>query len=713
MTTLTDDTDLFGSGPAGPPTSLATSDATAAPVETGDDTAPAAARAPWERPALAAVLVATAVLYLWGLGASGWANSFYSAAVQAGSVSWKAFLFGSSDAANSITVDKPPASLWVMALSVRLFGLNSWSILVPQALMGVGTVAAVWYAVRRWFSAGAALLASIAMAVTPVAVLMFRFNNPDALLVLLMTLAAITTLRGIEDGRRRWALATGALVGFGFLTKQLQVMLIVPPFALAHLWTARGSIGRRVTDLLVAGAAMAASAGWWVALVELWPASSRPWIGGSQTNSILELTLGYNGLGRITGDEVGSVTGGGAGGGPGGFGGNGPGGGMWGSTGITRMIDGAIGGQIAWQLPAALAALVAGFWFTRRAPRTDLRRASLLVWGGWLLVTALVFSFMAGIFHEYYTVALAPAIAALVGIGADLAWHHRHQLAVRLVTGLVVVGSALWAADLLGRATDWNVWLRPLVLVGGLAAAVALAALWHRRSALALTASLLGGAVLLAGPAAWSLQTAATAHTGSIVTAGPAVAGARGGPGGGFGAGGFPGGGQMPTGGPGGQGRFPGPPPGSTTGATGNGTPIGATGGGAQQGAFPGGGMGGLLGSTEPSATLTATLLEDADRYIWVAATVGANNAAGYQLATEEPVMPLGGFNGSDPSPTLEEFQARVAAGEIHWFIEGGGIGPSNGGSDGPAAIAEWVAANFASVDVDGTTLYDLTQPLA
>ncbi len=681
MTTLTDDTDLLRPAPAGPPTPPSpTGGTTPREVEPGDDTAsPLVTRARWERPALAAVLVATAVLYLWGLGASGWANSFYSAAVQAGSVSWKAFLFGSSDAANSITVDKPPASLWVMALSVRLFGLNSWSILVPQALMGVGTVAAVWYAVRRWFSAGAALFAAIAMAVTPVAVLMFRFNNPDALLVLLMTLAAITTLRGIEDGRRRWALATGALVGFGFLTKQLQVMLIVPPFALAHLWAARGSIGRRITDLLAAAAAMIAAAGWWVALVELWPASSRPWIGGSQTNSILELTLGYNGLGRITGDEVGSVTGGGGQGGPGGAG---AGGGMWGATGITRMIDGVIGGQIAWLLPAALAAIVAGFWFTRRAPRTDLRRASLLVWGGWLLVTTLVFSFMAGIFHEYYTVALAPAIAALVGIGADLAWRHRHQLVVRLVTGVAVVGSALWAADLLGRATDWNGWLRPLVLVGGLVAAAALVGLWHRRSALALTASLLGGAVLLTGPAAWSLQTAATAHSGSIVTAGPAVAGGRGGPGGGpgqfGGPGGFPGGGQMPAGGPGGPG---------------------------------GGGMGGLLDSAEPSAELTATLLEDADQFTWVAATVGANNAAGYQLATGEPVMPLGGFNGSDPSPTLEEFEAEVAAGEIHWFIEGGRIGPSNGGSDGPAAIAEWVAANFTPVEVDGITLYDLTQP--
>ena len=209
-------------------------------------------RAPWERPAVAVLLVATAVLYLWGLSASGWANSFYSAAAQAGSQSWKAWFFGSFDAANSITVDKPPASLWMMGLSVRLFGLSSWSILVPEALMGVATVAVVYAAVRRKFSAAAGLLAGAVMATTPVAALMFRFNNPDALLVLLMTLAAYTTLRGIEDGRRRWIVITGALIGFGFLTKQLQVLLVVPPLALAYLVAAPHALGRRIGDVLIA-----------------------------------------------------------------------------------------------------------------------------------------------------------------------------------------------------------------------------------------------------------------------------------------------------------------------------------------------------------------------------------------------------------------------------------------------------------------------------
>ncbi|MDQ1496251.1 MAG: hypothetical protein QOG69_2734, partial [Actinomycetota bacterium] len=169
----------------------------------------------WVRPALLALLVSTGVLYIWGLGASGWANSFYSAAVQAGSQSWKAFFFGSSDAANFITVDKPPASLWVMELSARMFGVNAWSILVPQALEGVATVAILYATVRRWFTPAAGLLAGAVAALTPVAVLMFRFNNPDALLVLLLTTAAYAVTRALEGASTRWLVLSGSLVGFG------------------------------------------------------------------------------------------------------------------------------------------------------------------------------------------------------------------------------------------------------------------------------------------------------------------------------------------------------------------------------------------------------------------------------------------------------------------------------------------------------------------
>src|SRR4051812_29305961 len=319
----------------------------------------------WVRPGLLGLLLATAVLYLWGLGASGWANSFYSAAAQAGSASWKAMFFGASDAAGSITVDKTPLSLWVMSLSVRIFGLSSWSILAPQALIGVGSVGLLYATVRRTSrSAVAGLIAGAVLALTPVAVLMFRFNNPDALLVLLLIGAVASTIRALESTRLkaeglsghpvRWLALGGALVGLAFLTKMLQAFLVLPALAAVYLLAAHTPIGRRLGHLLVAFASMILAAGWWIAIVELWPASSRPYIGGSQTNSILELTLGYNGFGRITGNEVGSVGGGGAGGG----------GGNWGATGLLRLLGSDIGGQGGRPLPAAPVPVAPGPWFS-------------------------------------------------------------------------------------------------------------------------------------------------------------------------------------------------------------------------------------------------------------------------------------------------------------------------------------------------------------
>jgi 4-amino-4-deoxy-L-arabinose transferase-like glycosyltransferase len=635
----------------------------------------------WERPALLALLAVTAVLYLWGLGRSGWANSFYSAAAQAGSASWKAFFYGSSDAANSITVDKTPASLWVMALSVRIFGLSSWSILVPQALMGVGSVALLHAAVKRWSGPLAGLIAGAVLALTPVAVLMFRFNNPDALLVLVLVAAAYATVRATEAASARWLVLAGALVGAGFLTKMLQALLVVPALGAVYLVAAPTTVRRRVGHLLAGGLALLVSAGWWVATVELVPASARPYIGGSQHNSILELILGYNGLGRLTGDETGSVGGGGGGGT-----------GMWGRTGLGRLFDGEIGGQVAWLLPAALILLAAGLVVTGRRPRTDRTRAALLLWGGWLLVTGLTFSFMAGIFHAYYTVALAPAIGALVGIGATVLWRRREGAAVLAITLAV---TAAWSYVLLRRSAEFLPWLAPVLLAGGLAVALGLLLV---RSLPRRIAAVLAGAglmVALAGPAAYAVDTAATAHTGSIPSAGPAVVGAMGGPVGGFG------GGRPPQGGLGGG--FAGGP-GGFGGGPGGGAPGGATGG------ATGGPGGGLLNGSTPDADMIALLRAGADGYAWVAATIGSNNASGYQLATGEPVMAIGGFNGTDPSPTLAEFQQYVAAGKIHYFLGGRtGGGTRTGGSAAAQEIAAWVEQTFTATTVGGVTVYDLT----
>jgi 4-amino-4-deoxy-L-arabinose transferase-like glycosyltransferase len=647
-----------------------------------------------ERVGLAVLLVGTAVLYLWGLGRSGWANAYYSAAAQAGSQSWVAWFFGSSDAGNSITVDKTPASLWVMGLSVRVFGLNAWSILGPQALAGVASVGLLYSAVRRWFGPGAGLLSGAVLALTPVAVLMFRFNNPDALLVLLLVAAAYAVVRALEHASTRWLVLAGALVGFAFLTKMLQALLVLPAFGLVYLVAAPTSLRRRLWQLVLATLGMVVAAGWWVAVVELVPARLRPYVGGSQTDSVLELTLGYNGLGRLTGEEVGSVGGG-----------NG-----WGETGWLRLLGADLGGQVAWLLPAALVLLVTGLLLTARAARTDRTRAALLLWGGWLVVTALVFSFMRGIFHAYYAVALAPAVGAVVGIGATVLWRRRTTLWASVVMAGTLAFTAVWSADLLSRSPDWYPSLRTAVLVVGLGAAAALlfAGRLPRRAGTLIGATAVVAA--LAAPAAYAVDTAATPHAGAIPSAGPAVTG--GGPGGPGGRGG-PGG----PGGPGGAGFAGGPgaggpggfaPPGAMAGAppgTRPGQVLGGTGGGRA-----GGGPGGLLGATTPGDALVALLSTDADRYTWVAAAVGANNAAGYQLATDLPVMPIGGFNGSDPSPTLAQFQEWVAQGRVHYFVGGGGPGGrGNGGGTASQQIAQWVAAEFTATTVDGVTVYDLT----
>ncbi|WP_129308147.1 glycosyltransferase family 39 protein [Streptomyces sp. L2] len=702
----------------------------------------------WVRPAFLGLLAATLVLYLWNLSASGYANSFYSAAVQAGSTSWKAFFFGSLDAGNAITVDKPSAFLWPMELSVRVFGLNSWAILTPQVLMGVGTVAVVYAAVRRRFSPAAGLIAGAVLALTPVAALMFRFDNPDAMLAMLMALACYLVVRAVEDGRTRWLVWAGAAIGFAFLAKTLQAFLILPPLALVYAVCAPVRLRRRLAQLGLATLALLVSGGWWVAVVELWPASSRPYVGGSQNNSFLELTFGYNGLGRINGDETGSV---GGGGGPGGGGT-----GQWGATGWNRMFDSEIGGQVSWLIPAALILLLAGLWATRKARRTSVTRASFLVWGGSLLMTMAVFSYMAGIFHQYYTVALTPYLAAVTGMGAGLLWERRGETWASLVSAGSVVAAAVWGYVLLDRVPDYLPWLRWLVLVGGLTAALGLVFAGRISRRLALGAATAGLVAALAGPTAYTLSTVNSAHTGSIPTAGPAGASMMGGPGGrpGGGPGGAPGGGadggtrggfgggmpgqggQNQQGGQGQQGQqgqqggqgqpsgngFPGGGPGQNgngfPGQSGNGLPGGArTGeGGGGGGGRAGGGMGGLLDGANVSAAAKRLLKADAGDYTWVAASIGSQNSASYQLATGDPVMAIGGFNGTDPSPTLAQFKKYVAEGKIHYFIAGGGMGGGmeagmGGGSRGTASqITSWVESNFTKVTVGSATFYDLTK---
>jgi len=551
---------------------------------------------------LGVLLAATAVLYLWDLSASGWGNAFYAAASQAGGVSWKAWFFGSSGAANLITVDKAPAALWVSGLSVRIFGLSSWSVLAPQAVIGVASVGLLYASVRRTAGTTAGLAAGATLAITPVAVLMFRFDNPDALLVLLLIGSTYATLRAVEQGHTRWLVLAATLVGFGFLTRMLQAFLVVPALALVWLLVTPVGIGRRLRDLGFAALALVVSGGWWVLVVELWPAADRPFIGGSQDNSVLELIFGYNGSGRLTGDEVGSVGGGQAGAGATG---------SWGETGLTRLFTSEFGGQGTWLLPTALLVTLALLWWTRRAARTDRLRAATIAWGGWLVVTWLAFSLMAGIFHPYYLVALAPAIAAHVGIGAVVAWRDRAAVTTRITTAVLVAVTAGWAFVLLRRTPEWQPWLAWTVLAVGSVAALGL--LGVRRAPRALAIGVVTGAVVagLAGPAGYSVSTAATPHTGSIPSAGPAGAGMR--FPGSFGAGG-PGRGQRPPG----AGRAQGP--GGAAGA------FPGTGSGGRGGAGGFAGVASLLSSPTPDAAVVTAVAQDASSYTWAAAAVGSKH---------------------------------------------------------------------------------------
>ncbi|WP_040753753.1 ArnT family glycosyltransferase [Nocardia transvalensis] len=661
---------------------------------------------------LALLLVGTAVAYLWNLSVNGWANSFYAAAVQSGAKSWKAFFFGSSDWANAITVDKTPASLWPMEISARLFGMNSWSMLVPQVLLGVASVALVWVTVRRVAGPGAGLIGGLALAVTPVAALMFRFDNPDALLVFLMLAAVWAMTRAVADGRWRWLVLCGALVGLGFLAKQLQVLLVVPALALTYLIAGPPKLGKRLVQLVAAGVALVAGAGWWVLIAQLWPADSRPYFGGSQHNSIIELTLGYNGLDRVSGGSSGSFPGP-----PPGSGGGGhrmPGFGS--DAGIGRLFTASVGGQIGWLIPAALVLFVVGIVLRGRASRVDPQRAALILWGGWALITGLVFSFMKGLFHQYYTVALAPAVAGTLGVGVVLAWRERDRLWVRCALASTAVLTAVVSALLLSRTPDFVPWLRWVVLAVGILGAIGVLFPAPRR---VLAAAAVGAvAASVAGPAAYSVQTIGTAHTGGIVLAGPSVPGSGppfGPPGGAnpgqAGPGDNPG---VPDGNPdvpNGNSGFPGGP-GSAPGVPNDGSGVPGVPGDGQggPGAVDRAGRHGPGGAPRrPGDSLVRLLRSDAERFTWAAAAVGSMGSADLQLAAGYPVMSIGGFGGGDPSPTLEQFQRYVGEGKIHFFLGGDGGGPDRNQKTEGAKISRWVRENFSATTVDGETVYDLT----
>ncbi len=599
-----------------------------------------------ERVRLGLLLLATAVLYLWNITVNGMGNQFYAAAVQAGSEDWKALLFGSLDAHNFITVDKPPLSQWVMGLSGHVFGFGSASMLVPEALMAVAAVALLYGAVRRVGGPLAGLVAGATLALTPVAVLMFRFNDPDAAMVLSMTAAAYCTVRAVEKGSARWLAGAGVALGFAFLAKMLEGVMVMPALAAAYLVAAPVRLRVRMAHLVGAAAAFTVSAGWFVLLTMVWPASSRPYLAGSTDNDFMNLVFGYNGLARVLGHDHRVLTAGSAG--PGGLanlGGR--------SQGMSRLLSGEFALEMGWLVPAALLAVVVTIVGRGRAPRTDPVRAGAILFGGWFLVDGLVLSLMHGTIHAYYTLSIAPPVAAIFAIGLQQAWARRGNLRWRICLASILLlggGCGWW---LLGRsAMSWPA-LRWSILASTVLASAALLMRWaprrHRLVVPALLAVALAGA--LGGPAAYALATLGASHQGIGPSVGPARTGYLG---------------------------------------------------------FP------RIGNPKLDALLEQTHTP------WSAAIDRSLPAAGLELSTGTAVMAIGGFSGTDPAPTLQQFQNDVRHHRIAYYLAPRGSAKGAVAHDEDhvevsarphSDILRWVRGHFHSTTVGGVTAYDLSAP--
>lgn len=587
-----------------------------------------------QRLPLLLLLAVSGLMFTWQLDESGYANVYYSAAAQAGSVSWKALFFGSLDGANALTVDKPPLALWPMGLSVRVFGLSSWSILLPQAVEGVAAVGLLYATVRRTTGqTWVAVLAGGLFAITPVSVLVFRYNIPDAMLTMLLLGAAYATIRALEGRHDSWWLVlAGALAGLGFLTKMLEAWLVLPALWLTYLVYGHGTFARRIGRLALSVIAMLAAAGWWIAIVETWPISKRPFIGGSPTNSVLQLALGYNGLGRLTGSTGTTSASEGLG-----------------ATNIARIGRVDLGAEITWLLPAAIVLAVAAWRLSRRRDNGRAIRSAVLMWTLWLGVVCVTFALMAGIFHSYYTVILAPAIAALVALGTWLAWERRDVARVRQLLCATILVTTLVSGSTVAAVGFELKWWFPVVVAAGIGATfVVLRTSADRR--VKTPWAVLALAATLVGPVLFSMATIRSPHVGSGPMAGPGRA--------------------------------------ATT------TEL-----------LVPSAYAGFFGAYVPIPDAVAAALKaDAHQYRWVAATLGAKSAAAYQLTVAAPVLAIGGYKGTDPAPTLQQFIAMVGDRQVHWFIPDGTYGPAG------TQIEAWVQSQFEPTMIGGHAMYDLSQ---
>lgn len=633
-----------------------------------------------------------------GLGAlvlTGWQvwagapSEYYASIALSMSRSWSNFFFGAVDPAGTVTLDKIPGSFWIPALFVRVFGYSAWAVILPNALAAVGAALVTAVTARRLAGVRAGLIAGAVVAVTPILVAVARSNQPEAFFVLGLSLTAWAAVRAVEQRSLGWLVAAGALVGLSFQFYMLEAWAVWPALAAAYLFT-RQSWARRLGHLLVAGVVSAAASLWWVAIVSLIPAGSRPYVGSTLSNNPWEMVFGYNGLGRFSATaDIGtfeSFT-------P-------P---FSGDPGVLRLFNAQLAGQIAWLVSAALVAIVV-LWVLRFSrPLTVLLTV-------WTATFAAMFSAVAGM-HQFYTAALAVPLALTVATALAVA--HR---AGKTWPQVAIVAAA--GATALGIGIAMGGYSVPVSIVQALAAATAIVLLVRRRgSRLLVTSALMVG--LLLTPAVWSAVT--IAHPNSI---NPVAGGVSEVSGGGFGRGGFAGGapggtgaGQAPGqgfGGAPGSGTAPGAGTGQGFGAgqgrSGQGFAQGGTGQGRTRdggAAFPG------SGGTGADTALLSWLESHSTGGTYLAATFGAQSAAQLIVTSDGgSFLPIGGFNGTDAVPTLDAFVSMVQSGEVRYVIGGeqrgsGAPGSSASTTSSSSQIRDWVTQHCATDSSAPSTVYD------
>ncbi|KRE64291.1 glycosyl transferase [Arthrobacter sp. Soil736] len=601
---------------------------------------------PWERIGLVVLLGATAASFLWGLDRNGWANPYYSAAAQAGSQDWKAFFFGSLDAGNLITIDKPPLSIWIMSLSVRLFGLNSWAILVPQALMGLTTTWLIYKIIRRSHPAAPALLGGLIYATTPVVVLMSRFNNPEPLMGLLTVAAVYFIIRTFEDNRWSWYLLAGTALGLAFMAKQIQAFLPIPALVLAVLLFGAGTVASRLVRLLGALSVLIISGGWWMALVDLTLPENRPYVGGSASNSVLELTLDYNGLARFlrfsadpqSGQAVPTTS-------------------ENQDGGLARLFNANFAPEGAWLLFTALICALALVVLWRQTARDRAASGLMTVGVVWLVTVYAVLSFMGTMTHTYYVFSLGGPMAIVVPLGLFLLWTQRNRAIPRVLGAVLLIGTGYVGFRIFQYSDDWGFWPPAVVCATVVATAGWLLARSpsQRLGTLAIVA-----VALVMAPVATDIITLAKPHAGTNPLSGPVAN---------------------------------------------NPQALSAHLEAARRGEPP---LARHLGfGVEPSADVSA-LLRESEGTEWAAATYTAQNAAQYQLASQRPVIAIGGWLGNDPAPAFDQFKALVADRRIAYFIWQQPIVDGIPLGKDAVAITDWVQSTFKGENIDGVRIYDL-----